>query len=227
MALQDTSSLKRFDEPTLADRAFAMIEEMIVDRQLQPGQMISENELGDALGLGRTPVREAIARLKYIGFVEVHRRRGILVSALDPFKHLELLEVRQPLERDLVRHAVERASEEELRELNAVMTKLREAAASADRSRYFVCKRELHQVEVRAAKNSVLTATMASLHAQSRRFWQAYEPTSSFLKAANLHGEIASSIVAREGEGAAAGVDALFTFLQHLTTLILRRQRFD
>ena len=66
---------------------------MIVARGLSPGAMISE-----ALKMGRTPIREVIARLKHIGFVEVHPRRGVLVSSVDVIRHLKLLEVRRPLE---------------------------------------------------------------------------------------------------------------------------------
>ena len=212
---------------TLADRAYAAIEEMIVDRQLEPGQMISENELGTTLGVGRTPVREAIARLKHIGFVEVHSRRGVLVSTIDPIKHLELLEVRLPLERDLVRHAVERATAADIEELQGVAQKLAAAAREKERLPYFQAKRALHATEVRAARNSILTTTMASLHAQSRRFWQSYEPTSSFAQGAALHDRIAKAIAARDGDAAEEGVERLFAFLQNLTTLVVRRQHFE
>ena len=45
---------------------------MIISRRLTPGAMVSEGEIGEELALGRTPVREALARLKAIGFVEAH-----------------------------------------------------------------------------------------------------------------------------------------------------------
>ena len=68
---------------SLADIAYAAIEEMIVSRQLMPGAMISEGQIGEDLGMGRTPVREAISRLKHIGFVEVHPRRAGSVQLRD------------------------------------------------------------------------------------------------------------------------------------------------
>ena len=70
---------------------------MIVTRQLRPGSMISENQLSEQLGCGRTPIREALQRLKFEGFVEIHARRGVLVAPIDVVKQLELLEVRRPL----------------------------------------------------------------------------------------------------------------------------------
>lgn len=90
---------------SLADRAFEEIEEMIVGGRLAPGALISESELSQVLKMGRTPIREAIARLKFIGFVDVHSRRGISVSGVDVIRHLEVLEVRRPLEQSVERPA--------------------------------------------------------------------------------------------------------------------------
>ena len=215
---------KNTDLKTLADQAYVAIEEMIVDRRLEPGQMISEGEIGAKLRVGRTPIREAIARLKSIGFVEIHNRRGVQVSVIDPIKHLELLEVRLPLELDVVRLAVKRASDTDLQELLATANSLVAAAKKGDRRAYFHAKRQLHDIEVRSARNSILSATMRTLHAQSRRFWQSYEPTSSFEKGASFHQKIAQAIIARNEAAAQSNVEKLFTFLESLTELVVRRR---
>jgi DNA-binding GntR family transcriptional regulator len=218
---------KNSDLKTLADQAYVAIEEMIVDRRLEPGQMISEGEIGAKLRVGRTPIREAIARLKSIGFVEIHNRRGVQVSVIDPIKHLELLEVRLPLELDVVRLAVKRASDTDLQELLATANSLVAAAKKGDRRAYFHAKRQLHDIEVRSARNSILSATMRTLHAQSRRFWQSYEPTSSFEKGASFHQKIAQAIIARNEAAAQNNVEKLFAFLESLTELVVRRRGRD
>jgi DNA-binding GntR family transcriptional regulator len=218
---------KTTDLATLADQAYAAIEEMIVDRTLEPGQMISEAEMGSKLGLGRTPIREAIARLKSVGFVEIHSRRGVQVSIIDPIKHLELLEVRLPLELDVVKLAVKRATDMDLQDLATTTKSLVAAAKKGDRRAYFHVKRQLHDVEVRSARNSILSITMRTLHAQSRRFWQSYEPTDSFAKGASLHESIAKSIIARNEAAARNNVEKLFAFLESLTELVVRRRHLD
>src|SRR3712207_3165882 len=116
----DTSRMDQQYPQSLADAAYQAIEEMIVSRRLAPGAMISESQLAEELGIGRTPIREAIARLRQIDFVEVHPRRGVLVSGVDVIRHLELLEVRRPLEECVVRCAVERATPRDLDELDAL-----------------------------------------------------------------------------------------------------------
>jgi len=209
---------------SLAEVAYAAIEEMIVTRRLMPGAMVSEGQIGKKLGISRTPIREAIARLKHIGFVEIHPRQGVLVSGVDVIRHLELLEVRRPLEECVVRHAVERATLNELKELKRIARDLADAATAGNRIRYFRAKRSLHEAEVHAANNQVLTRTMQALHAQSRRFWYTYEPTDSFLHAAKLHGAIANQTAKRDAAAAVRVVADLFEFLECVARSALDRR---
>src|SRR5215212_1395420 len=125
---------------SLGDVAFEAIEEMIVTRHLAPGAMLSESEIAAELSMGRTPVREALARLEWIGFVEVHPRRGVQVSSVDVMRHLELLEVRRPLEASMVRHVVERATPKDLEDIQRWRRALSEAATERNRDRYFQVK---------------------------------------------------------------------------------------
>jgi DNA-binding GntR family transcriptional regulator len=222
--IRRTRSVPQQQAGSMAARAYEAIEEMIVTCALKPGGMVSENQLCTQLKIGRTPVREALARLRRIGFVEVHHRRGVLVSRVDVIRHLELLEVRRPLEEAVVRCAVERGKPEDLRELRDTSRELEAAAKRGDRIGYFRCKRHIHEIEVRSAYNHVLTETMQALHAQSRRFWYTYEPTESFVDGAKLHGAIAQGVVKRDADAAARGVVALFEFLQRLTRNALERR---
>jgi len=209
---------------SLAETAYDAIEQMIISRRLAPGAMVSEGELGAELGLGRTPVREALARLKTIGFVEVHPRRGVLVTQVDIIKHLELLEVRRPLDETVARCAIARATEADVARLLDCVGGLRSTAEARDREAYFRHKRALHEGLVGAAHNPTLTGTMAALHAQSRRFWYTYEPTASFPDCAAIHAAIVSGIAARDAGTALAGIGTLFDFLDQMTRRALDRR---
>lgn len=209
---------------SLAETAYDAIEQMIISRRLAPGAMVSEGELGAELGLGRTPVREALARLKTIGFVEVHPRRGVLVTQVDIIRHLELLEVRRPLDETVARCAIARGTEDDLARLLDRVAGLRSTAEARDREAYFRHKRALHEGLVGAAYNPTLTGTMAALHAQSRRFWYTYEPTASFPDCAAIHAAIVSGIAARDAGAALAGIGTLFDFLDRMTRRALDRR---
>ena len=218
------TELGRSRQRSLAEIAYDTIEQMIVNRQLMPGTMVSESELGADLSLGRTPVREAIARLKAIGFVEVHPRRGVLVTPIDVIRHLELLEVRKPLDETVVRCLILRGDDRDMAELRVLATALAVAAARKEREPYFRAKRFLHETQHRAARNTILAATMLSLHAQSRRFWYSFEPSDRFGESARFHADIVEGVVARDESRAIGGVDRLFAFLDVLTRQSLDRR---
>src|SRR4249920_2921182 len=90
---------------SLTDRAYAVLEEMIVTLQLPPTAVISEAALSEQLGIGRTPIREALQRLARERLVIVLPRRGIIVSQIDVRSQLRLLEVRREIERLVAKSA--------------------------------------------------------------------------------------------------------------------------
>ena len=201
------------------------IEEMIVTRQLRPATMISENQLSEQLGCGRTPIREALQRLKFEGYVEIHPRRGVLVAPIDVVKQLELLEVRRPLETLVVRLAAVRAVERERSEMLLLGEEIRAAAAQAEAVRYLHATRAIHQAEARAARNSVLASSLGVIHGLSRRFWYAYlDETGGFPENSEIHARTLAAIVAGDAEAAAASADRLVDHLEQLTRRALERR---
>lgn len=62
--------------------AYHQLEKMIIFRELEPGSMVSEKQLAESLGVGRTPVREALQRLSYERMAEIHPRRGIQIPPI-------------------------------------------------------------------------------------------------------------------------------------------------
>ena len=209
----------------MAEVAYRALEEMIVTRRLRPASMISENQLSEQLGCGRTPIREALQRLKFEGFVEIHPRRGVLVTPIDVVRQLELLEVRRPLENLVVRLAAVRALERERAEMLLITDEIRAAAAAADAVRYLNATRAIHEVEARAAHNTVLASSVAVIHSLSRRFWYALvEDTGGFAEHSEIHAATLAAIIAGNAQGAATSADQLIDHLEQLTRSALDRR---
>ena len=80
---------------TQKEIAYHRLEEKIVLLEFSPGVVVTEKDLADSIGLGRTPVREAIQQLAMAGLLTVLPRRGIKVSDLDAWSVLRLLEVKR------------------------------------------------------------------------------------------------------------------------------------
>ena len=119
---------------TSAESAFEAIEDMIVTGELPSLHLMSESDLARRTGFGRTPVREALQRLKFVGLVDVLPRRGVVVTAVDINRQLDLLETRRPLEKLMVRLAASRASDEQRNRMSDIADDLREAVATGDQT---------------------------------------------------------------------------------------------
>ena len=111
------ASVKAEARLSLTEQAYRQIEERIVTLRLEPGEVLSEASLSLELGIGRTPIREALQRLAREGLVNILPRRGILVSDINVRNQLELLAVRREVERLMARLCAVRASQEERKPL--------------------------------------------------------------------------------------------------------------
>ena len=76
----DTATLSEINTHSLAEKAYALLEEKLVTLQLVPGSLVSEGDLIEMTRIGRTPVREAIQRLAQQELFEVIPRKGLLVA---------------------------------------------------------------------------------------------------------------------------------------------------
>src|ERR1700710_1525253 len=93
---------------SFAEQAYDMLEEMIVTLVLSPGTILTEGELIEKTGLGRTPMREALQRLSDVGLIDIIPRQGTKVTEIDVADQLLLLEVRRELERLIATSAAQR-----------------------------------------------------------------------------------------------------------------------
>jgi DNA-binding GntR family transcriptional regulator len=203
---------------SLAQEAYQQIEGLIVTRALKPGVIISEIKLAEEVGYGRTPVREAIQRLRLEGYVEIHRRRGIQVSSVDIFRQFELLEVRRPLENLMVHLAAERATHAEREIMTKLSATLAAAAKKRDLKAYLTANRSIHETLVKASHNSILVNSLRVVHGLSRRFWHAMiEEENAFEEAARLHGKTLAATAARDTDAATKHAEEFLDFLERLT----------
>ena len=118
------------DARSLSDQAYFRLRDLIVSLKLEPGSLVREPELMERLGLGRTPVREALRRLAQERLVDVYPRQGIFVSRVDVGDLAALSEVRGSLEAFAGRLAAERATTRERDAAATLLEELEHAAGS-------------------------------------------------------------------------------------------------
>jgi DNA-binding GntR family transcriptional regulator len=207
---------------SLSDRAYKVLEELIITRELAPGAVFSESALTARLKIGRTPVREALQRLEFDGLVQVLPRRGILVSEMNVQTQLKMLEVRRQLEGLVVRLAVSRSTDSERQHFRAVADGLEEAAQIDDGIAFMRVDREFNELLTSAAQNEFLHKAMGLMHGLSRRFWFSYyEEVADLPLCARLHAEVARAIADGDEPAAAAASDRLSDFIVNFTRAAL------
>jgi DNA-binding GntR family transcriptional regulator len=199
---------------SLADRAYALLEERLVTLQLQPGMAVQEKDLAEAIGLGRTPVREAIQRLAGESLLTVIPRKGLLVSPVLRSELAQIVEVRRVLERLLVVKAAERASPDQRRALQALAAHIDRVAAAPDV--FFRLDRRLDELLGVACGNRHLVRALAPMHAHCRRLWYLNRERLELEAATELHAALARAVAAGEGAGAVRALNGIIAVLETL-----------
>jgi DNA-binding GntR family transcriptional regulator len=211
-------STLRQSDVTLTDKAYAQIEEQIVTLQLPPGTVLSELVLAERLGIGRTPIREALHRLSRDGLVNILPRRGVLVSEIDLRSQLRLLEVRCELERLMARGAAERATEEERVQFAEIAKGMQRASDKQDDISFMRLDQQMNSLISLAARNEFASRSMGLMHGLSRRFWyQHYKQAADLPLCARLHAAVAGAIAERDPARAAAASDRLIEYIESFT----------
>ena len=209
---------RRVDEMTMTDRAYEMIESRIVALDLEPGLVLSESQLVDELGIGRTPVREALQRLGAEGLVVVMPRRVVMVSEINIAKQLQLLELRREVERLCARKAALRATDAERKEFAELADKLAASAEARDYDAFMQLDLAFNRSVLSACRNEFIERSMRRIQGLSRRFWfQNYRVALDLERCANLHASVARKIAEGDETGAGEASDKLIDYIYEFT----------
>ena len=207
--------------PTLADQAYTLVEEMIVTLRLPPGTVFSEADLRERIGIGRTPLREALQRLVADRLVMALPRRGMLVTEINPLDVLALLETRRVLDRLVVARAARRATPAQRQALDACTDLFRQAAEAGDLEAFMRVDRTADEVLAAAARNPFATQAAAPLHAHCRRFWYAHQHNGDLSRSAVLHQNVLAAVAQGREDAAEQASDALNDYLEQLTRVAM------
>jgi len=191
-------------EPSsLAEKAYYEIRRRIVSLELRPGAVINERALIESLGIGRTPVREALRRLAQEQLVEVYPRRGMFVTTVEIRDLASLCEVRSVLESHAAHLAAQRATVDELEELQALIEELGRHDQLDHRSLMALDER-IHRTVYRCAHNPFLEQTLGEYYVLAQRIWHlALDRASGLDAAVQSHRLLLTAIVRSDADAAA------------------------
>ena len=217
MSTIDLPPVAGSEPETQGERAYAMLREKIVRLDFAPGDVLREDELRETLGLGRTPIREALQRLQREHFVTVIPRRGMFVSGIEVEELSMLFETRAVLEPYAARLAAARGTEEHWDAMADVL-----ATKTDGPDELLAVDRRCHEIMWEAADNRFMLDPLDTLYAQGDRLWHLYlSDVSDMGHAVSEHDEILKALRDGDGDRAAELVEAhLRAFDEQIRTAV-------
>ncbi|WP_288582237.1 GntR family transcriptional regulator [uncultured Methylobacterium sp.] len=187
----------------LHDQAVERLRALIVAGTLPAGSALVETELSAALGISRTPLREALKLLAVEGLVELRPNRSPLVAELRPDAVSELFEAIAAIERAAAELAALRATAADLAGLRRLQAEMEVHHAAGDLAPYFALNQRIHALIVACARNGPLREAHAALHARAeiaRR--RALDSRARWDESVAEHRAILDALEARDAAGA-------------------------
>ncbi len=213
----------------LADIAHSKLEELIVTLELSPGSLWSEAMLSERIGIGRTPVREAVQRLAWEKLGTIIRRHGIQISDIDPHEQMLVLELRREFEPLVASRAARRATVDERRYLSKIADSFMEAGATVDVMKFLRVHFESKRFVIDCARNPFVANAFAPINALTRRFYFVYQrETKDVARAASLHAAVLKAIASGDEVAAAEAATAMVDYAEYYTrSVIVGRTTID
>jgi DNA-binding GntR family transcriptional regulator len=157
-------------QPTIAETVMSDIRGLLVKGELAPGSRIDQIELSRRFGVSIVPIREALARLASAGLVEIVSHRGVFVAKVSADELIDLYTVRELLEEQAARLAVDQLSDDDLRALEGIAVAMEAAAKKKDFDKFLKLNRELHFTLYRATKRRHLMQIIDQMWDLSARY---------------------------------------------------------
>ena len=197
-----------------AHLAYLALEGHIVTLRLKPGSLVTERQLIELSGHGRTPVREAIQKLEWQGLIAVRPRAGLRIAAIRPDDHAEVMAVRrqlEPLAAGLVAH---HAGDGHRARLVACAQTMTACSIDSDMEGFLAADKAFDEIMEDACPNRFLTSALAPLRTHSRRLWFARADSRRMDRSVDLHVNVIRAIRNADAPAASAAMTAL---LDHLS----------
>ena len=204
---------------SLHDEIAALVRDMIVRGELEPGARVPEQQLCARFGVSRTPLREALKVLGSEGLLTLLPHRGAIVAKVTPREIEELFPIMGALEALAGELACRRATAEEIAGIRDLHARMVERFAAGDRSGYARLNEAIHEAIFAAAGNSELAHLYAQLMMRIHRVrFIARMSPARWREAVEDHEAIVEALEARDGARLAA---VLRAHVEHKAATVL------
>ena len=202
--LLTASRQRRVNEDSRSEIAYRILKEKIVTLALPPASLLNEADLMAELKLGRTPIREALQRLAFENLVVILPRRGTIVADLNLSDLQKIFEIRLELEVYAAQLAAERATPQQIADMEALFANVDELIGSGDHQRLIRLDHQAHRLLAQAAHNEFLEETLERLYTHVLRLWHvSLHKVSRLSEAIAEHQDLIAAVKAGDKQQAA------------------------
>lgn len=185
----------------LHDTLVGRLRDMIIEGNLAPGSKLHESQLGEQLGVSRTPLREAIKFLASEGLVELVPSRGAIVKRFSSKDVHDMIVVLKSLEELGGQLACTTATDQEIAKVRHLHDEMLRCYESGDRLRYYKLNQEIHTQICQIAHNAALSDMQALLQSRLKRIrFIGHEGAEKWAAAVAEHEEMITALEARDGK---------------------------
>jgi DNA-binding GntR family transcriptional regulator len=203
---------------SLAVVAYDRIEDLIVHCRVAPGASMTTNALQELVGVGRTPVHQAVRRLAAETLIRIRPRDGLEISPIDLQRDRRLLQLRREMDRFVAELATERLDANQRNRLMRLGTTMRERRRAMDVHEFNTYDRQLDAILLSAAAEPFLDRTLRPLHTIFRRVGHVHLThlggAAGLARTINCHLALLSAVVDRDTRGAKSASDILIDWAQ-------------
>ena len=153
-----------------AEQIYERVKTMAMTFEIRPGGRVNEVEIAKSLNVSRTPLREALNRLMVEGFLTRAPNRGFIGRPLDAKQVFDLYELRRALEASVAGIACERASDEELRELERFVKASKDRPEDTNASSLLALDEQFHERVAALTRNEEMLRAVKSINARIHFF---------------------------------------------------------
>lgn len=198
------SSAAAGPDGSLAQVAYLRLRERLVMLDIAPGAPLNEQSLATDLGVGRTPLREAIKRLETERFVQTYPRRGTFATRVDPTALAEISEVRRALEPLAARRAARMVDVGARQRLDELRSDLEDLDAHTSTRSHMAMDVRVHTTVYSLARNTHLEGSLTHYLFLAMRIWCVALPRLDTVESHIAeHVEIVEQIRSGEEDGSA------------------------
>lgn len=201
----DRSLLREHSTTSARVQAYAALRAAIITAELAPGRQLSENELAARLGVSRTPIREALVRLRDERLVEIVPQLGTFVTRISTPAVADAQFIREALECACVRRSAELATEDDIAALEDNLRAQERARDSDDFDAFYVLDDAFHQALCDLSEHHAVWPVSQRARGHLNRVRRLSMPVPSYLaEMIEQHRRVVSAVADHDCDGAEA-----------------------